>query len=71
MQGEEIFQFMNRESLAVLATVADNGQPRASLMGFAVTHELEIIFDTAKTSRKYPNLKRIRGSHGSLTAERK
>lgn len=27
-------------------------------MGYAVTPELEIIFDTVKTSRKYPNLKK-------------
>ena len=27
-------------------------------MGFAATRELEIIFDTVKTSRKYPNLKK-------------
>lgn len=58
MDVEEVFQFMNRESLAVLATVADNGQPQAALMGFAVTCELEIIFDSVKTSRKYPNLKK-------------
>jgi general stress protein 26 len=58
MDVEEVFQFMNRESLAVLATVDDNGQPQAALMGFAVTRELDIIFDTVKTSRKYPNLKK-------------
>ena len=71
MDVEEVFQFMNGESLAVLATVGDNGQPQAALMGFAVTRELEIIFDTVKTSRKYPNLKRIRGSRGSSAAQRK
>lgn len=58
MNVDEVFQFMNRESLAVLATVAENGQPKAALMGFAVTPELEIIFDTVKSSRKYPNLKK-------------
>ena len=58
MNVEEVFGFMNRESLAVLATAADTGQPEAALMGFAVNRELEIIFDTVKTSRKYPNLKR-------------
>jgi general stress protein 26 len=58
MDVEEVFQFMNQESLAVLATVGDNGQPQAALMGFAVTRELEIIFDTVKTSRKYPHLKK-------------
>ena len=55
---EEVFQFMNRERLAVLATVGEDMQPEAALMGFAVTPELEIIFDTVKSSRKYPNLKK-------------
>jgi len=57
MNVEEVFQFMNRERLAVLATVDERGRPEAALMGFAVTPELEIIFDTVKSSRKYPNLK--------------
>jgi general stress protein 26 len=55
---EEVFQFMSSERLAVLATVAENGSPEAALMGFAVTPELEIVFDTVKSSRKYPNLKK-------------
>jgi len=55
---EEVFQFMNRERLAVLATVDEKGQPQAALMGFAVTPTLELIFDTVRTSRKYPNLKK-------------
>jgi general stress protein 26 len=54
---EEVFQFMNRERLATLATVDAQGRPEAALMGFAATSELEIVFDTVKTSRKYPNLK--------------
>jgi general stress protein 26 len=49
---------MNSERLAVLATVDDAGQPQAALMGFAVTPDLEIVFDTVKSSRKYPNLKK-------------
>lgn len=58
MNVDEVFQFMNKERLAVLATAGETGQPEAALMGFAVTPELEIIFDTVKSSRKYPNLKR-------------
>ena len=58
MNLEEVFQFMNRERLAVLATVDEQGQPEAALMGFAVTPGLELIFDTVRTSRKYPNLKK-------------
>src|SRR6201988_3376042 len=49
---------MDNERLGVLTTVTTSGQPQAALMGFAVTPGLEIIFDTVKSSRKYPNLKK-------------
>jgi general stress protein 26 len=49
---------MSVQRLAVLTTADAAGRPEAALMGFAVTPELEIIFDTVKTSRKYPNLKK-------------
>ena len=58
MNVDEVYRFMDRERLAVLATTDEKGQPEAALMGFAVTAELEIIFDTVRTSRKYPNLKK-------------
>ena len=57
MNREEVLGFMKRERLGVLATIGSDGQPEAALMGFAVTPALEMIFDTVKTSRKYPNLK--------------
>ncbi|HKM67644.1 MAG TPA: pyridoxamine 5'-phosphate oxidase family protein [Candidatus Acidoferrum sp.] len=57
MNIEEIFRFMDSEKLGVLATATNAGCPEAALMGFAVTPELEIIFDTVRSSRKYPNLK--------------
>jgi general stress protein 26 len=58
MNVQEVYEFMNKERLAVLSTVTDSGQPRAALMGMAVTPQLEIIFDTVESSRKYPNLKK-------------
>ena len=58
MNADAVYKFMERERLAVLATTDEKGQPEAALMGFAVTAELEIIFDTVRTSRKYPNLKK-------------
>jgi uncharacterized pyridoxamine 5'-phosphate oxidase family protein len=58
MNVDEVFRFMDGERLAVLATASECGQPEAALMGFAVTPELEIIFDTVNSSRKYPNLKK-------------
>jgi general stress protein 26 len=57
MNVEEVYRFMNEERLGVLATASKEGMPEAALMGFAVTPDLEIIFDTLQTSRKYPNLK--------------
>lgn len=57
MDVQEVFRFMDSERLGVLTTATNSGQPQAALMGFAVTPDLEIIFDTVRTSRKYPNLK--------------
>ena len=48
---------MESERLGVLSTARPDGRPEAALMGFAATPELEIIFDTVKSSRKYPILK--------------
>src|SRR5208282_4993124 len=35
---------------------SSNGTPQSALVGIAVTQNLEIVFDTEKSSRKYPNL---------------
>ncbi len=58
MDINEVFRFLNSEKLGVLATVAEDGRPEAALIGVASTPELELIFDTVKSSRKYPNIKR-------------
>jgi general stress protein 26 len=58
MNIEEVYRFMSGEQLAVLSTVGGEEQPEAALVGFAVTPKLELIFDTVKESRKYPNLKK-------------
>ena len=58
MQLDEVYRFIDGEKLAVLATVGENGAPEAALMGVAATPVLELIFDTVKSSRKYPNLKK-------------
>jgi len=41
----------------VLSTARKDGRPEAALMGFAATPELEIVFDTVRSARKYPILK--------------
>ncbi len=51
-----LYSFLSERKLAVLGSVAGDGRPQSALVGIAVTPELEIVFDTVKSSRKYPNL---------------
>jgi general stress protein 26 len=57
MDLSEIYAFVRTERLAVLSTSAVDGQPESALVGFAASPGLEIVFDTVKSSRKYPILK--------------
>lgn len=56
MTKAELFEFMSAHKLAVLGSIGPQGESQSALMGIAVTHELEVIFDTLDTSRKYWNL---------------
>jgi pyridoxine/pyridoxamine 5'-phosphate oxidase len=58
MNKENILNFFKTRKHAVIATSGENGQPEAALIGFGETDNLEIIFGTYKTSRKYKNLKK-------------
>ena len=57
MNVQEVVAFLESEQLGVLSTATNSGQPEAALLGYAVTPDLEIIFDTVRSARKYPNLK--------------
>jgi uncharacterized pyridoxamine 5'-phosphate oxidase family protein len=50
-----IFEFLSKQDLAVLATV-DGLQPEAAVVQYSVTPNLELVFDTDKSFRKYRNL---------------
>ncbi len=56
MTKSELFRFMATQKLAVVGSVGPAGEPQSALVGIAVTEELEVIFDTLKTTRKYRNL---------------
>ena len=56
MTETDLYAFLARHRLGVLGTICQSGTPQSALMGIAVTPQLEIIFDTVKSSRKYPNL---------------
>lgn len=51
----DLYKFIAQSKLGVLGTVGETG-PQSALVGIAVTEKLEIVFDTIKSSRKYPNL---------------
>jgi len=56
MTKPDLFDFIQAQKLGVLGSISPDGAPQSSLVGIAVTPDLEIIFDTVKSSRKYRNL---------------
>ena len=58
MTRPDILKFMRSHSLAVQASVSPRGTPQAAVVGFIVTDDFEIIFDTIETTRKVVNLRR-------------
>ncbi len=56
MTRAELVTFLRRYRLAVQASVARDGAPQAAVVGFAVSDDLEIVFDTLESTRKYQNL---------------
>ena len=57
MDAKELLAFLRRHRLAVQASVSATGSPQAAVVGFAVTDQFEIVFDTLDTSRKARNLR--------------
>src|ERR1700740_655142 len=51
-----IYQFISQNKLAVVSTIGKDGKPESALVGIAVSTNLELIFDTVETSRKYHNI---------------
>ena len=56
MTEGDLYTFLAKCKLGVVSTIGPTGTPQSALMGIAVTEQLEIVFDTVKSSRKYPNL---------------
>jgi pyridoxine/pyridoxamine 5'-phosphate oxidase len=56
MTKEFLYDFIKPHTLAVISTLSMDNKPEAALVGFAISKDLEIVFDTVKTSRKYQNL---------------
>lgn len=58
MDKPALHAFMIRARYGVVSSLSADGTPQSALVGVAITPELEIIFDTVSTSRKYVNLKK-------------
>jgi len=56
MTEVDLYRFIARNKLGVLGYTGETSQSKSALVGLAVTKQLEIIFDTVKSSRKYKNL---------------
>ena len=56
MTFSDLHTFIAAHPNAVLSTLAASGTPQSALIGIAVTPDLEIVFDTLTTTRKYANL---------------
>lgn len=58
MTRAEVLAFMRCHSLAIQASVSVAGAPQAAVVGFIVTDDFEVVFDTVDTTRKVANLRR-------------
>ncbi len=57
MSPQKLAEFIASCDLAVIGYLSPEGAPQSAVVGFAVTPELEIVFDTVSSSRKYRDLK--------------
>jgi hypothetical protein len=58
MDKAAIYRFMTKFHYGVVSSVPSDGTPQSALVGIAVTPDLEIVFDTLRSTRKYANLTR-------------
>jgi len=56
-RSAKLVEFIAACDLAVVSYLSAEGTPQSAVVGFAVTPDLEIVFDTVASSRKYRNLK--------------
>jgi len=57
MSPQELADFIGARDLAVAGYISPEGGPQSAVLAFAVTPDLEIVFDTVRSSRKYRSLK--------------
>ena len=58
MNRVELLSFLRHHQLCVQSTVTSTGAPQAAVIGYAVSDDLELVFDTLGSTRKAQNLRR-------------
>ncbi len=56
MTRNDLLKFLRQHTLAVQATVSLASTPQAAVIGFVITDDFEIFFDSAAVNRKVGNL---------------
>jgi hypothetical protein len=56
MNKSSLHTFMAEHRYGVVSSISSAGTPQSAVVGIAVTDQLEIIFDTLRSTRKYRNL---------------
>jgi uncharacterized protein YhbP (UPF0306 family) len=52
-----VLEFMRSQSVGVETSVSSSGIPQAAVVGYVVTENLEVFFDTVDSTRKAKNLR--------------
>ena len=52
----DVYKYLRKCKLGVLGSIGPDDRPQSALVGIAVAEDLEIIFDTVRSSRKCSNL---------------
>src|SRR6266508_278031 len=58
MTKTDVLKFMRTHSLAVQASVSPLGRPQSAVIGFVVSDDFHIFFDTSDDTRNAKNLRR-------------
>ena len=58
MTARALLDFVRSHRLAVEASVSPTGAAQAAVVGFAITDQFEIVFDTLASTRKAQNLRK-------------
>lgn len=56
-EKSKILDYIKKQKLAIISTIGKKRKPESAVVAFSETEDLEIIFGTFCTTRKYKNLK--------------